>query len=53
MKKTYMQPATQVMKIQQQNIICGTNRGLNDTLQGGSTVTSAWGREGGGWDDEF
>ncbi len=51
MKKTYMKPATQVMKIQQQNLLAGTTRGLNDTLQGG-TVTSAWGRGGSDWDDD-
>ena len=50
-KKEYMKPAMTVVKIQQQNIICGTTQGLQDTLQG-TTVTGAWGREDSGWDDE-
>ena len=50
-KKSYMKPAMQVVKIQQQNIICGTTNGLNDQLQGG-TVSSAWSRGGSGWDEE-
>ena len=52
MKKTYMKPVTQVMKIQQQNIICGSTQGLNDKLQG-ETVTGGWSREDSSWDDEF
>ena len=50
-KKEYMKPTMSVVKIQQQNIICGTTQGLNNQLQSG-TVDSAWGRGGSGWDDE-
>lgn len=50
-KKAYMKPTMSVVKIQQQNIICGTTQGLNNQLQS-STVTSAWGRGGSAWDDD-
>ena len=50
-KKAYMKPTMSVVKIQQQNIICGTTQGLNNQLQSG-TVTSGWGRGGSAWDDE-
>lgn len=50
-KKAYMKPTMSVVKIQQQNIICGTTQGLNNQLQSG-TVTSAWGRGGSAWDDD-
>lgn len=50
MKKTYMKPTMKVVKIQQQNIICASPYGVQDTLQS-TTVTSAWSREG-FWDDE-
>lgn len=50
-KKEYMKPTMSVVKIQQQNIICGTTQGLNNQLQSG-TVNSAWGRGGSAWDDE-
>ena len=41
----------QVVKIQQQNIICDSTNGLNNQLQSG-TVSSAWSRGGSGWDEE-
>ena len=51
-KKEYLKPTMNVVKIQQENIICGTTQGLNNQLQSGSTVTSAWGRGGSAWDDD-
>ena len=51
MKKTYMQPAMQVMRIQQQNLLTGTTEGMSNQLQSG-TVSSAWSRETGNWDDD-
>ena len=51
MKKAYMQPATTVVKIQQQRVICISNGGMNTKLQG-EQVTDAWSRGNGGWDDD-
>ena len=43
-KKAYMKPATNVVKIQQQRVICAS-------LQS-EEVGSAWSRGGSGWDDD-
>ncbi len=50
-KKNYMKPATQVVSIQQQHVICASNHGMNNTLQS-SEVNSAWSRSSNGFDDE-
>ena len=50
-KKTYMKPALQVVKLQQQHIICGSSNGMNNTLQS-TEVGSAWSRSSKGFDDE-
>ena len=44
-KKAYMKPATNVVKIQQQRVICVSQ------LQS-SEVGSAWSRGYSGWDDD-
>ena len=44
-KKAYMKPATNVVKIQQQRVICASQ------LQN-SEVGSAWSRGNDDWDDE-
>ena len=52
-KKAYMQPVTNVVKIQQQRVICASydTNGMNKSLQG-EEVSSAWSRGGSGWDDD-
>ena len=51
-KKAYMKPATNVVKIQQQHVICASdNYGVSKSLQG-EEVSSAWSRGNSGWDDE-
>ena len=51
-KKEYNKPVMKVVGIQQQDIICASNNGMNTSLQS-ETVSSAWSREGDGdWDDE-
>ena len=49
-KKAYMKPAMNVVRIQQQHIICASQEGMNTSLQS-TEVGSAWSR-GGGWDDD-
>ena len=50
-KKAYMKPTMNVVKIQQQRVICASNGGMNTKLQG-SEVGSAWSRSNSGWDDD-
>ncbi len=53
-KKAYMKPAMQVVRIQQQHIVCASQEsyGMNRSLQS-EEVTEAWSRQGGNvWDDE-
>ena len=52
-KKAYMKPATNVVKIQQQRVICASydTNGMNTKVQS-EEVGSAWSRGGSGWDDE-
>ena len=52
-KKVYMKPATNVVKIQQQRVICASldANGMNTKVQS-EEVSSAWSRGGSGWDDE-
>lgn len=52
-KKTYKQPMTMIVKIQQQHVICGSldGNGMNKNLQD-ETVDTGWSRGGSGWDDE-
>ena len=52
-KKAYMKPATNVVKIQQQRVICASldANGMNKSLQD-ETVNTGWSRGNGGWDDE-
>ena len=51
-KKAYIKPTMKVMLVQQQNIICNSNNGVNSQLQN-SEVSSAWSRSNdNGWDDE-
>ena len=50
-KKNYMKPATQVVSIQQQHVICASNHGMNNTLQS-TEVNDAWSRSSNGFDDE-
>lgn len=50
-KKAYMKPATNVVKIQQQRVICASQDGMNTQLQS-SEVGSAWSRGNSGWDDD-
>ena len=50
-KKAYMKPATNVVKIQQQRVICASQYGMNTKVQD-QTVGSAWSRGGSGWDDD-
>ena len=54
-KKEYMKPVTNVVKIQQCHIICASQDqyGMNKSLQSEETVDAAWSRQGGSvWDDE-
>jgi hypothetical protein len=46
-----MKPATNVVKIQQQRVICASQYGMNTKVQG-EEVGSAWSRGGSGWDDD-
>ncbi len=41
----------QVVKLQQQHIICASNFGVNNSLQQ-TTVSSAWSRSSNDFDDE-
>ena len=50
-KKEYMNPEMNVIRIQQRQIICASQDGMNTSLQE-EMVTSAWGRRGNTWDDE-
>ena len=50
-KKAYMKPATNVVKIQQQRVICASQYGMNTKVQD-ETVDAAWSRGNSGWDDE-
>lgn len=50
-KKTYMMPAMQVVKLQQQHIICTSSHGVNNSLQS-TEVDCAWSRGGNDFDDE-
>ena len=50
-KKEYMKPTMNVVKIQQQHIICASDNGVNRSLQN-TQVNSAWSRDGGNWDDD-
>lgn len=50
-KKNYMKPATQIVRIQHQHMICASPTGMNDKLQS-TTVTSAWSRRSNNFDDE-
>ena len=50
-KKAYMKPAMNVVRIQQRHIICASQEGMNTKLQN-ETVTDAWSRGNGGWDDD-
>ena len=43
-KKAYMQPATNVVKIQQQRVICASQYGMNTKVQS-EEVDNAWSRE--------
>ena len=51
MKKAYMKPAMNVVRIQQQRVICGSQYGMNTKVQS-EEVSSAWSRGGSGWDDD-
>lgn len=50
-KKNYMKPATQVVRLQHQHIICASPTGVNDRLQS-TEVNDAWSRSSNGFDDE-
>ena len=50
-KKAYMKPATNVVKIQQQQVICASQDGMNTKAQS-EEVDSAWSRGNSGWDDD-
>ncbi len=50
-KKEYMKPAMNVVKIQQQRVICASQHGTNTLLQS-DEVDQAWSRGNGGWDDD-
>jgi len=49
-KKAYMKPATNVVKIQQQHVICASQYGMNTKVQS-EEVGSAWSRSNRGWSD--
>ena len=51
-KKAYMKPATNVVKIQQQHVICASEYGMNKSLQTEQTVDKAWSRSNRGWSDD-
>jgi hypothetical protein len=46
-----MKPATNVVKIQQQRVICASQYGMNTKVQS-KEVGSAWSRRTSGWDDD-
>ena len=50
-KKAYMQPAMNVVKIQQQRVICASQYGMDTKVQS-EEVDNAWSRGNSGWDDE-
>ena len=50
-KKAYMKPTTNVVKIQQQRVICASQYGMNTKVQSGE-VGSAWSRGNRGWSDD-
>ena len=50
-KKAYMKPATNVVKIQQQHVICASQYGMNTKVQS-EEVGSAWSRSNRGWSDD-
>ena len=50
-KKAYMKPATNVVKIQQQRVICASQYGMDTKVQS-EEVDNAWSRGNSGWDDE-
>ena len=50
-KKAYMKPATNVVKIQQQRVICASQYGMNTKVQS-EEVGSAWSRSNRGWSDD-
>ena len=43
-KKAYMKPATNVVKIQQQRVICASQDGMNTKVQS-EEVDNAWSRK--------
>ncbi len=52
-KKAYMQPVMNVVKIQQQRVICASQYGMNTEVQN-EEVGSAWSREHKNvWDDDW
>ena len=52
-KKAYMQPVTNVVKIQQQRVICASQYGMNTEVQS-DEVDKAWSREHKNvWDDDW
>ena len=50
-KKAYMKPATNVVKIQQQRVICASQYGMNTKVQS-EEVGSAWSRRHTFWDED-
>ena len=52
-KKAYLQPAMNVVKIQQQRVICASYdaNGMNTKVQS-EEVGSAWSRSNRGWSDD-
>ena len=51
-KKAYMKPATNVVKIQQQRVICASQDGMNTKVQS-EEVDNAWSRKHKDvWDDD-
>jgi hypothetical protein len=46
-----MKPATNVVKIQQQRVICASQYGMNTKVQS-KEVGSAWSRSNRGWSDD-
>ena len=50
-KKAYMKPTTNVVKIQQQRVICASQYGMNTKVQS-EEVGSAWSRSNRGWSDD-
>ena len=51
-KKAYMKPTMNVVKIQQQHVICASEYGMNKSLQTEQTVDKAWSRSNRGWSDD-